>query len=270
MKAFLIKTAKNLVLKLQGKTYTVPQDQVDVEQIVDLVKNDASPEEILPLVDYKEKIRRDYGDCSFHVDDEQNVYIDDEQLPKTIADRLFGYSESNVIERVEAIVRFWKKVKANPDVRAQTDLFKFLEHNNMPITSEGNFLGYRYVKYNDDGDLVDSYTGTMNNNIGTTVIMDRSKCCADPNIACAAGLHVGSYGYSVSQGRTVVSAEVDPTDVVSVPYDYNCQKLRCCKFKVVELIQGGETKVEKAPQFQQTIVNDLSKFMLVVNTTDVL
>ena len=31
--------------------------------------------------------------------------------------------------------------------------------------------------------------------------------------------------------------EIDPSDVVSVPTDCNCQKLRTCKYKVVSLFE---------------------------------
>jgi hypothetical protein len=48
-----------------------------------------------------------------------------------------------------------------------------------------------------------------------------------------------SYAQSFGSGDDkLLDVEVDPTDVVAVPTDYNGTKMRVCKFKVVAESQG--------------------------------
>lgn len=68
--------------------------------------------------------------------------------------------------------------------------------------------------------------------------MERSLVDDNPNNTCSSGLHVASFKYAEDFGSgRLVLCEVDPRDVVSVPVDYNSQKMRTCKYKVI-----GETK----------------------------
>ena len=65
------------------------------------------------------------------------------------------------------------------------------------------------------------------------------KADANPDSDCSKGLHVGnksflSRGYFGSAGIVVL---VNPKDVVSVPSDYDCQKLRCCAYTVVSEVE---------------------------------
>jgi hypothetical protein len=53
-------------------------------------------------------------------------------------------------------------------------------------------------------------------------------------VACSAGLHVGTYDYALRFTRFVIEVLVDPRDVVSVPTDCNDQKMRTCKYLVMD------------------------------------
>jgi hypothetical protein len=52
------------------------------------------------------------------------------------------------------------------------------------------------------------------------------------------GVHAGSFDYAKnwSNGK-MVAIKINPKDVVSVPKDYNCQKLRCCAYTVISEIE---------------------------------
>jgi ribosomal protein S27AE len=116
-------------------------------------------------------------------------------------------------------------------------LFKFLEHNGHPITTEGNFIAYRAVR----GDFLDKHTGTMNNAVGNVVEVPRSQVDDNPNNVCSHGLHVATLEYAKgfgTSGDRLLDVEVDPSDVVAVPTDYNGTKMRVCKFKVVAESKG--------------------------------
>jgi hypothetical protein len=51
-------------------------------------------------------------------------------------------------------------------------------------------------------------------------------------------VHAGSLSYATGFGPTHVIVKIDPADVVSIPTDCSCQKLRTCAYEVVALCQG--------------------------------
>ena len=126
---------------------------------------------------------------------------------------------------------------ANPSRRAINELYSFLSHKNLPITDAGTFLAYKSVR----SDYTDHHTGEFNNSIGNTLEMTRNSVCDDHNQGCSVGFHAGSLEYASSfggSGSVLLIVEIDPADVVSVPSDCNCQKLRTCKYKVVAEYSG--------------------------------
>ena len=126
-----------------------------------------------------------------------------------------------------------KMIDNDMDETSMDGLFKFLKGARIPINSSGNILTYKRIKEN----YTDCHTGKIDNHVGKTVSMDRSKVTYNPNVTCASGLHVCSYSYlGHFGGARLVVCEVEPHDVVSVPVDYNYAKMRCCKYKVVEEI----------------------------------
>lgn len=135
-----------------------------------------------------------------------------------------------------------RKMK-NPSARAIKEMYSFLEHQNMTLTPDGTFIAYKGVRndyYSVTGNKetiviqgkVDA-SGHILNEIGATIEVRRSSVDDDFRIACSTGLHAGSRSYANGFAPRTILVEIDPTDVVSVPDDCNCQKLRCCKYKVV-------------------------------------
>lgn len=130
------------------------------------------------------------------------------------------------------LVKFLGKLMDNPSRRAVNELYTFLEHKSMPITPEGNFLAYKGVT----DDFKDFHTRKFSNKIGDVLEMTRNRVCDDANVGCSHGFHAGSYDYAKSyanNGGNLMVVEIDPADVVSVPTDCSCQKLRTAKYKVV-------------------------------------
>ena len=127
-------------------------------------------------------------------------------------------------------------------------LYKFLEHENIPITPDGTFLAYKRVDNNyysfASGKLTllqgktnrEDKTGNIFNAIGETIEAARNEISDDPNEDCSQGLHVGSIDYVIDfhngDGHVII-VEVDPKDVVSVPHDTSHQKMRVSKYTVV-------------------------------------
>lgn len=259
-----VKTAKSLLLKIAGKNYTVPTSDPSVPEILDAIRSGATEDEILDRVDVRNLIRKECDGVNFDIDSTtQEVLIDNEVIPNSLGRRLTEYSDLGLGERAKALVAFWRNVKQNPDERARTALFEFLNHNNIPITITGEFLTYKCVARNDRGDLVDCRKGLFLNNPGCVVKMPREEVCNDPSVACAPGLHVAAYDYANSMypGKVMISCKVNPVNVVSIPYDYNQMKLRACEYEVVEILEDREIH-EKA------IVSDYDMFISVCSTSD--
>jgi len=130
------------------------------------------------------------------------------------------------------LVKFLGKLMDNPSRRSVDELYTFLEHKNMPITAEGNFLAYKGV----NNDFTDNYSGKFDNSVGQVLKMRRNGVCDDANLGCSSGFHAGSYDYAkgyASGGGNLMVVEINPADVVSVPHDCECQKLRTSEYKVV-------------------------------------
>ncbi len=130
------------------------------------------------------------------------------------------------------LMKFLDKLMSNPSRRAVNELYTFLKHKNMPFTPDGNFLAYKSLRR----DWTDHHTGKFNNEVGEVLEMTRNAVCDDADVGCSYGFHAGSLDYAQSFGGDqshVVVVEIDPTDVVSVPKDCDCQKLRTAKYKVV-------------------------------------
>ena len=123
----------------------------------------------------------------------------------------------------------------------------------MPITPEGNFLAYKGV----NEDFTDHYSGKFDICVGQTLEMQRNAVCDDSDIGCSYGFHAGSYEYAkgyASGGGNLMLVEIDPRDVVSVPLDCECQKLRTAKYQVVAHYEN----IEDAP-LKEGIYGDYSE-----------
>ena len=115
----------------------------------------------------------------------------------------------------------------------------------MPLTPNGNFLAYKGVT----SDFKDHYSGKFDNNVGSVLEMRRNGVCDDSHMGCSSGFHAGSYEYAkgyASGGGHLLLVEINPADVVSVPHDCSCQKLRTSKYKVVAVHETIDRPLQDA------------------------
>lgn len=66
-------------------------------------------------------------------------------LPRALMRRMREQIENDV--PIDNLVNFWKLLVLNPDQHIRESLFKFMEQFNMPITSQGYFIGYKSVAW---------------------------------------------------------------------------------------------------------------------------
>jgi hypothetical protein len=143
----------------------------------------------------------------------------------------------------QPIANYIEKKAKNPSKRAIEEMYNFLENKFMPLTPSGTFIAYRGV--NDDywsktGNLETvviqgevNAAGQILNKIGATIEIERSSCDDDKSRDCAPGLHIGSLEYAKAWASRVILVEVDPADVISIPENSGCAKMRCCKYKII-------------------------------------
>jgi len=163
-----------------------------------------------------------------------------QEVPPVLIGKLLTFIDKKL--PVGPYVKFLENIKLNPDQRSREQLFDYLKTNNYPITKDGCFIAYKYVKKDENGKLVDNYSGTYDNSVGKVVAMDRSNCNPDPYQTCSRGLHVAAFEYASGGGDVLLEVKVNPKDVVSVPIDYNRQKIRVCRY---EVLRAGASEIKE-------------------------
>lgn len=224
-----ILTEQSLTVVIEGKAYTMNNDHPAWNQ----AKQSLKAEEYVKLknlFDVSAAVE-DYLDNDSKVEIKEGlVRYDGEVVHNLVVDKILAFMRQGL--PYEPLVKFLGKLMNNPSRRAVNELYTFLEHKNMPLTPQGNFLAYKGVT----DDFKDFHTGKFSNKVGDVLEMQRNGVCDDANLGCSSGFHAGSYQYAkgyANNGGNLMVVEIDPADVVSVPTDCECQKLRTAKYKVV-------------------------------------
>lgn len=145
---------------------------------------------------------------------------------------------------IAPVKKFLELLDKNPSSQSRQEAWDFLQHKGLAIMPNGMVRGYKGVqndywsatgnkstkvlrgKVNDEGKIY--------NGIGETIEVARNSVDDDRRRACSHGLHIGTFEYASSFSQKLLLVEFSPTDIVSVPTDCNCQKLRCSKYTVLE------------------------------------
>jgi hypothetical protein len=219
---------KSLNVFFQGKSHTIYATDAKFESAVEEYKNqnwDAlhnilNPAQVfLNLYAKYEQIEVKDG----------NVYVSGEPISNLVASRILDFLAEGV--DCVPIFKFITKLNLNPSSRAVNELYTFLEHKFLPVTDNGNFLAYKALR----SDFTDVHSGKFDNNVGNVLEMPRNKVDDNKEAGCSYGFHAGTLeyarGFRPCNGKLVV-VEINPADVVSIPTDCECQKLRTCKYMV--------------------------------------
>lgn len=178
---------------------------------------------------------RAWAQGKFSIDGEK-ILFEGKEMPGDISGRIMQMSAEG--QDPQILLNFWERLQKNPSMRSVTQLFSFLNNVGIPLTKDGTFLAYKSVRE----DYLDHHSGTFTNSPGAVLEMPRNQISDDPNHACHEGFHVGALEYANSFGshdRRIMICEIDPANVVCVPYDESCRKMRVCSYKVVGEHAGG-------------------------------
>jgi|TARA_A100001201_G_C4086725_1_gene200758 hypothetical protein len=191
----------------------------------------------------------DWSDGDFQFKD-GFLYFEDEQIASDPTNRIIQCIKQGFPHK--PILNYLTNLYDNVSERAVQESYTWSSHKGLPITDDGMMVGYKGVRTYDaetsvqgkngeiqDGDLVDIYTGnSFRNNPGDKCSMKRRQVCDDHTQGCSSGLHVGTYDYACDWAGphgTVVLVKFNPKDIVSVPSDCNCQKMRVSEYEVISV-----------------------------------
>ncbi len=167
------------------------------------------------------------------------VYYNEEPLHMSLTRRILDlHSQRSPINH---LIMFLHNLMENSSYSSKEQLYTYAEKNHMPITEDGYLLAYKYVT-DDYKSCHVSPDGThMDHSIGAIPSMPRNEVDDDPANHCSSGLHAGSFQFVHPDTRAskVMIIKINPRDVVSVPNDHSCQKIRACEYEVI-----GEYKKE--------------------------
>lgn len=228
MNVCFIGTENSLTVLVDNKPYSVDSSSPNWDAILTKLNNE-DYEGIEELLSVKKTVETFFAGTEGVEVDDSGVKYNGSYVHNYLTGKILDFQKRGL--PYKPLLNFFNKVMKNPSHRAVNELYKFLEHGLMPITPEGNFLGYKSVQR----DYKDWYSSKFDNSVGQTLSMERNQVCDDPDQGCSYGFHVGTLDYAknFNGNNRVVIVEVDPADVVSVPHDCNHQKLRTAKYTVV-------------------------------------
>lgn len=228
MNVCFIGTENSLTVLVNNKPYGVDSTSPNWDTILQKLNNE-DYEGLEELLSVKKTVETFFAGTEGVEVDDNGVKYNGSYVHNYLTGKIIDFQKRGL--PYKPLLNFFNKVMKNPSHRAVNELYKFLEHGLMPITPEGNFLGYKSVQK----DYKDWYSSKFDNSIGQTLAMERNQVCDDPDQGCSYGFHVGTLDYAknFNHNNRVVIVEVDPADVVSVPHDCGHQKLRTAKYTVV-------------------------------------
>lgn len=242
----------NLTLILNNKAFQVIPDHLNYKLILESLPT-ATSDELLELVDI-EKAVENFSHGQVEVKNGKVLY-QGEEVHGSISKRILDFMKKGL--PFQPLVNFLHNLMENPSMQSQKELYDFLEHEHLPITEDGHFLAYKAVR----SDFMDKYAGKFDNHVGKICEMQRAKVDDNRSMGCSQGLHAGALNYvasygSVDAGDKIVIVKINPRDVVSVPSDCNCEKLRTCRYEVVGEYQGELLKPLYKSNFNEDSYDD--------------
>lgn len=239
-----------IVVSLDGELH-VATDQHPNYAAIKAQAEAEDPDGLLDLFDPSVSIGKEFQRLSERVTAANGrLFFDGDEVDNSLTRTVLRFRDEDL--DYMPLVNFFEKVMTNTDQHTRDNLFRWLDASGdgLAITDDGDIVGYKGVNRSGDGDeatyqscsagraIVDGtvHTGYIPNYVGAVVEMPRSEVTWDPQVACSVGLHVGTWDYAHNFGNgATMLVRVNPRDVVSVPTDCNGQKLRTCRYEVLDI-----------------------------------
>lgn len=183
--------------------------------------------------------------------DLHHVYFDGQKVNNTLSQHIADKMRAGDLDW-KRLIRFMLNLDDNPSYQAQQAVYRWIEANGLTITPEGNFIGYKSVSQDGlsssagpnnyiDGVLYKEGGSTrVPHEIGTVISKKRAQVDDNTKLACSVGLHVGTKNYATGFARRLLTVEINPADVVSIPDGDLSYKIRVCRYKVLGLASDDQ------------------------------
>jgi hypothetical protein len=234
----------NITVVVNGEMLVADDQHPLFEEIVE--KAVAGDESVADLFDTSRRAAAVLENLSDRVQvANSRVWVDQTEVDDVFADLLIDLLDEGT-EDYQPYVNFLEKVYSNTDADIREHLSRWLKAESFSILPNGNILGYRglnadYTSKHAGPGVVNGVqvNGHLDNSVGNVVELPVELVEVNAARGCASGLHVGTHNYAsgwAGYGGVVVTVEVDPRHVRSVPYECNGEKMRVSKYKVLDTI----------------------------------
>lgn len=218
----------NITLIHDNESHVIPRSAINYNEIKEALNNQ-DYQKAIDALDTKsalETLSEGLVSCNG-----ESVIYKGEPVHNTASDKLLKLMADGYTN-IKPWLKFIQKLMQNPSHNSREQSYKFIEHRGMPLTEEGNIIGYKGVT----DQYKDKWSGKFDNSVGSILSMDRGNVDDNINHGCSQGFHVGSHEYADSwagnEGKLML-VEFSPEDIVSVPHDCQYAKLRVSKYKVI-------------------------------------
>ena len=246
---------QSLSCVLDGRPVTVASSNPNFKDIiVELGKPTHDAVKLRRLMDVGESIR-EYSGTKIDVR-RGRVYFRGKEVHNTLTRRIVEFMRADL--PCDRLIRFFQNIQSNPNERSRNFLYNYCENFKIPITEDGCVLLYKTIT----NDYKDKWTGTIDNHPGKVVRMRRQDCNEDANKPCERSLHGGNWNYVCGYGSgddRFVLIKMNPRDCVCVPHDSSFEKVRMCRYAVLQEVKRDEVvefKTECAEQVSYYNVRD--------------
>ena len=174
---------------------------------------------------------------------QNQIFFDGDAVDSAVAKHILRFiSEDRHVNEYKYLVNFLDKLYTNPSEASRASLYEYLDRHKFAITPSGDIIAYKGVTR--EGLSIHSGQAIVNdvvmkgqipNAVGSVIEMPRKKVNNDTSVGCSHGLHAGSFEYARNFGHgKLLKVVINPRDVVSVPDDCHFQKIRVCRYTVLE------------------------------------
>lgn len=170
-----------------------------------------------------------------------DMYINGRVVEHPVAEKILEIRQNGKLseykDEVQRLTNFLILLLKNPSKTCVEVAFDFSVKHGIFIDQEGYMIGLKAV----NPDYTDRHTGKISNKVGEKPEMPRNQV-DDSRVACSLGFHIGSMTYSGPDGwfykqRTdghIMICKFSPEDIVSIPEDITQDKIRVCKYEVID------------------------------------
>lgn len=254
----------NITVQIDGDLLSASSEHPHFDVIRDKVFND-DVDGLVDLFDPSKTVAEKFSQLSDRVSVAGGrVFFDGDQVDNVLSGQILSFVKEGVSDW-QPLVAFYDRLMTNLNGHTRGQLYRWLADRQFEITPDGKFLAYKGLNP-DLGSVhagpavVDgvAVNGHVPNQVGSTITFPRSQVDSDSAVGCSTGLHAGTWEYASSFGSVVVKVLIDPVDVVSVPTDCEDQKLRVCKYKVLEIVESKSNGLvdDRWPDSEDTANDD--------------